>query len=464
MQALDPLQHPTGGPKREAVVYTKATVQDFLERYEVGETVGVGGFAVVKRGRDKVTSEPVAIKVVDKSRYAAGDNSLEREIQVLCKVDHPNCIKLYAVYITGRKVYIVTELVTGGELLDRVTEKGNYTEMDAAHIIRQILQGVQYLHSHGIVHRDLKLENMVMLNQLDDSPVKIADFGLSKFFSNDNVLSTMCGSPQYVAPEVLGVGDGLKEYSPAVDMWSVGVILFILLSGYSPFDDDNDAVLFEKIKSGNYDADDPIWENISAEAKDVVAKLLTVDAEARLTADEALAHPWVQGMCFEPQRKGGNKQLQSAMDKMKSMAVKRESMRQLSFKQAGEGHAGPGAPAAADAGAGAAAGAAPPATVAEEDTEGAEGEQQQRQQQHQQQDERPALSQQQQLQEQLEQAMKQQLAQLQQQQQQAVRQQLQHPATVGVAAEQLQQPVSPSSSAPQQQQQQPVASPATSQQ
>jgi calcium/calmodulin-dependent protein kinase I len=87
----------------------------------------------------------------------------------------------------------------------------------------------------GIVHRDLKLENMVMLNQLDDSPVKIADFGLSKFFSNDNVLSTMCGSPQYVAPEVLGVGDGLKEYSPAVDMWSVGVILFILLSGYSPF-------------------------------------------------------------------------------------------------------------------------------------------------------------------------------------------------------------------------------------
>lgn len=235
-------------------------------------------------------------------------------------MDHPNCIKLYAVYITGRKVYIVTELVTGGELLDRcvcvccvlrvfsravdrtpcratescsrgvaaaaascccrVTEKGNYTELDAAHIIRQILQGVQYLHSHGalaagrlgrlgwlagglagfdnraaarvcicspsglgptppplthhptltqpntgIVHRDLKLENMVMLNAADDSPVKIADFGLSKFFSNDNVLSTMCGSPQYVAPEVLGVGDGLKEYSPAVVSradWLVG--------------------------------------------------------------------------------------------------------------------------------------------------------------------------------------------------------------------------------------------------
>lgn len=230
----------------------------------------------------------------------------------------------------------------------------------------------------GIVHRDLKLENMVMLDERDDSPVKIADFGLSKFFSPETVLSTMCGSPQYVAPEVLGVGDGLKEYSPAVDMWSVGVILFILLSGYSPFggwtwkralghaahghaaqcggrlhsrhchtivlkcgtllsvrgvkhsarssgwdgwmcasmprvlprslllsshaplllrsaDDDNDAVLFEKIKKGNYDADDPIWENISPEAKDIVAKLLTVDSAKRLTAEQALAHPWVQG-------------------------------------------------------------------------------------------------------------------------------------------------------------------------
>eukprot|EP00798_Chlamydomonas_sp_ICE-L_P017505 gene17505-23817_t len=271
----------------------EATVQDFLEIYEVGETVGVGGFAVVKKGIEKKSGTPVAIKVVDKSRYAAGDNSLEREIQVLLKVNHPNCIKLFDVYITPRKVYLVTELVAGGELLDRVTEKGNYTEKDAANLIRQILDGVAYLHSEGVVHRDLKLENMIMLNERDDSPVKIADFGLSKFFSPETVLSTMCGSPQYVAPEVLGMGDGLKEYSPAVDMWSVGVILFILLSGYSPFDDDNDAVLFEKIKKGNYDDDDPIWENISHPAKDLVAKLLTVDSEARLSAEQALKHPWV---------------------------------------------------------------------------------------------------------------------------------------------------------------------------
>ncbi|KAJ9523149.1 hypothetical protein QJQ45_023967 [Haematococcus lacustris] len=334
---------------RPAQVIPNATVQDFLERYEVGETVGVGGFAVVKKGKDKRTGEPVAIKVgrsgsaaddgslqapahppvqvVDKSRYAAGDNSLEREIQVLLKVDHPNCIRLFDVYITPRKVYIVTELVTGGELLDRVTEKGNYSERDAAQLIRQILRGVSYLHAQGIVHRDLKLENMIMSDERDDADVKIADFGLSKFFSPETVLSTMCGSPQYVAPEVLGVGDGLKEYSPAVDMWSVGVILFILLSGYSPFDDDNDAVLFEKIKKGNYDADDPIWENISAEAKDIVAKLLTVDTKKRLTADQALQHPWVQGKV--PSSAGLKAVGVGASDKLKAMVAKRDTLRQM---------------------------------------------------------------------------------------------------------------------------------------
>eukprot|EP00891_Asterochloris_glomerata_P001841 jgi/Astpho2/1841/fgenesh1_pm.00038_%23_10_t len=233
-------------------------------------------------------------EVVDKSRYSKGDNSLQREIQVLCKVQHPNCIKLFAVYITPRKVYLITELVTGGELLDRVTAKGNYTEKDAADLITQLLEGVSYLHSQGIVHRDLKLENMLMTDHTDKSPIKIADFGLSKFFQQGTVLSTMCGSPQYVAPEILGISDGNQAYSPAVDMWSVGVILFILLSGYSPFDDENDAVLFEKIKSGNYDADDPIWDHVSNSAKDLVARLLIVDASQRLSAKQALQHPWLK--------------------------------------------------------------------------------------------------------------------------------------------------------------------------
>lgn len=301
------------------------SVQDFLDRYEVGATVGVGGFAVVKQARDKKSGQPVAVKIVDKARYATGDNSLEREIMVLRKVNHPHCIKLYDVFITPKKVYIVTELVTGGELLDRVTEKGNYTEQHAAALSRQILEGVAYLHQQGIVHRDLKLENMLMLNERDDSPIKIADFGLSKFYSAETILSTMCGSPQYVAPEVLSIGDGKTEYSPAVDMWSMGVILFILLSGYSPFDDDNDAVLFEKIKKGCYDDDDPIWEGISAEAKDLVAKLLTVDGAKRLTAVQALQHPWIAS--FGGPAASDAKQLQGVVNNMKTMAAKRDNTR-----------------------------------------------------------------------------------------------------------------------------------------
>lgn len=307
-------------------LHADVTVLQFLDRYEVGETVGVGGFAVVKRGRDKKTGQDVAIKVVDKSRYSKGDNSLQREIQVLCKVQHPNCIKLFAVYITPRKVYLITELVTGGELLDRVTAKGNYTEKDAADLITQLLEGVSYLHSQGIVHRDLKLENMLMTDHTDKSPIKIADFGLSKFFQQGTVLSTMCGSPQYVAPEILGISDGNQAYSPAVDMWSVGVILFILLSGYSPFDDENDAVLFEKIKSGNYDADDPIWDHVSNSAKDLVARLLIVDASQRLSAKQALQHPWLKGHAATTQLPP------AARENMREMSSRRASMRQ-SFQQ-----------------------------------------------------------------------------------------------------------------------------------
>uniref|UniRef100_A0A061RYI3 Calcium/calmodulin-dependent protein kinase I n=1 Tax=Tetraselmis sp. GSL018 TaxID=582737 RepID=A0A061RYI3_9CHLO len=288
----------TSAPKAEEApeVYPNSKANDFLARYEVGATVGVGGFAVVKKAKDKETGEQLAVKIVDRSRYSSGDNSLAREIEVLTNIRHPNCIRLFAVYLTERKVYLVTELVEGGELLDRVTERGNFAENDAQFLFRQILEGVAYLHRNGIVHRDLKLENLILLNDKDDSPVKIADFGLSKFFDRETLLQTMCGSPQYVAPEVLSVGsDGVHEYTPAVDMWSLGVILFILLSGYSPFDDDNDAILFEKIKLGKYDDDDPVWDTISSEAKDLTFSLLSVDVSKRPTAQEALGHPWLAG-------------------------------------------------------------------------------------------------------------------------------------------------------------------------
>eukprot|EP00873_Tetraselmis_striata_P001178 jgi/Tetstr1/421442/TSEL_012391.t1 len=270
------------------------TIQQLQQRYTFGEKIGVGGYAVVRKAFDMHTGQYVAIKVVDRDRYRPGDLSLEREVEVLCMLDHPNCVRMHAVHYTELNVYIIMELFSGGELLDRITEKGNYTEQLAAQMITQILEGVAYLHSRGIVHRDLKLENLILENDRDDSPVKIADFGLAKLMEPDSLLKTMCGSPQYVAPEILSVGVTVEEYTPAVDMWSVGVILFILLSGYSPFDDDNDVALFDKIKKGLYDIDDPVWDEVTDAAKDLVGRLLTVDVGKRLSAREALNHPWLK--------------------------------------------------------------------------------------------------------------------------------------------------------------------------
>mmetsp|Transcript_4356 Transcript_4356/g.15087 ORF Transcript_4356/g.15087 Transcript_4356/m.15087 type:complete len:337 (-) Transcript_4356:68-1078(-) len=298
----------------------------FLERYELGDTIGVGGFAVVKKGLDKKLQMPVAIKVVDRSRYTPTDQSLQREVEVLTSVDHPNCIKLYACYVTSKKVFIVTELVTGGELLDRVTEQGNYTEAVAAKIFRQIICGVEYLHEHGIVHRDLKLENFILENDSPDATIKIADFGLSKYFNDGSMLKTMCGSPQYVAPEVLDVGSTALAYTPAVDMWSMGVILYILLSGYSPFDDEDDSVLFDNIRNGDYRLDDPVWDEISAEAKDLLALLLCLNPDKRLSATETLAHPWLE----RELREGGGAGLDAQRRNLETIISKRDSLRESS--------------------------------------------------------------------------------------------------------------------------------------
>ena len=166
--------------------------------------------------------------------------------------------------------------------------------------MRQILRGVEYLHARNIVHRDLKLENILLSDTSSSAIVKIADFGLARFFADDSELRTICGSPLYVAPEILDVGADMGAYTPAVDMWSVGVILYILLSGNSPFDNEDEQVLFQKIRSADYSLDDYIWEHVSADAKDCVKKLLTVDTASRMTVSQALQHPWILGSCANP--------------------------------------------------------------------------------------------------------------------------------------------------------------------
>jgi calcium/calmodulin-dependent protein kinase I len=250
----------------------------------------------VHKGFDQLNNSLVAIKEVDRTQYLPADSSLEREVYILSEVDHSNILKLICTYVTPLKVFIVTELAAGGELLERIVEQGKFSEKDARSVIRQVLKGVEYLHMRKVVHRDLKLENILLSDQTPQAIVKIADFGLARFFADNSELRTVCGSPLYVAPEILDIGMSSETYTPAVDMWSVGVILFILLSGNSPFENEDEQILFEKIRSGDYSMDDCLWDYISAGAKDCVRALLVVNTTERMTITEALRHPWILGV------------------------------------------------------------------------------------------------------------------------------------------------------------------------
>jgi calcium/calmodulin-dependent protein kinase I len=184
------------------------------------------------------------------------------------------------------------ELVTGGELFDRIVEKGSYSERDASDLIRQVIEAVSYLHALGIVHRDLKPENLLyMCPEDDDAPIKIIDFGLSRpDIGPGSIMKTKVGTPYYVAPEVLQ-----RKYTASCDIWSIGVITYILLCGYPPFYGENDANLFEQIKKAEYEFDAPYWDEISDSAKDFISHLMEKSPIKRYTCEECLDHPWISG-------------------------------------------------------------------------------------------------------------------------------------------------------------------------
>uniref|UniRef100_A0A7M4FFR8 Calcium/calmodulin dependent protein kinase I n=1 Tax=Crocodylus porosus TaxID=8502 RepID=A0A7M4FFR8_CROPO len=218
-----------------------------------------GAFSEVVLAEERTTRKLVAIKCITKKALEGKETSIENEIDVLHKIQHPNIVALDDIYESGSHLYLIMQLVSGGELFDRIVEKGFYTERDASQLIRQILDAVKYLHDMGIVHRDLKPENLLYYSLDEDSKIMISDFGLSKIEGSGSVMSTACGTPGYVAPEVLAQ----KPYSKAVDCWSIGVIAYILLCGYPPFYDENDAKLFEQILRAEYEFDSPYWDDIS---------------------------------------------------------------------------------------------------------------------------------------------------------------------------------------------------------
>ncbi|KAJ7317154.1 hypothetical protein JRQ81_003316 [Phrynocephalus forsythii] len=269
----------------------KKHAQDIREIYEFREVLGTGAFSEVVLAEEKSTQKLVAIKCIAKKVLEGKESSIENEIAVLHKIKHPNIVALDDIYESGGQLYLVMQLVSGGELFDRIVEKGFYTERDASQLIRQILDAVKFLHDLGVVHRDLKPENLLYYSLDEDSKIMISDFGLSKIEGSGTVMSTACGTPGYVAPEVLAQ----KPYSKAVDCWSIGVIAYILLCGYPPFYDENDTKLFEQILKAEYEFDSPYWDDISESAKDFIRHLMERDPKKRFTCEQALQHPWIAG-------------------------------------------------------------------------------------------------------------------------------------------------------------------------
>ncbi|XP_054399224.2 serine/threonine-protein kinase Chk2 isoform X1 [Pongo abelii] len=277
-------------------VYPKA----LRDEYIMSKTLGSGACGEVKLAFERKTCKKVAIKIISKRKFAIGSAretdpalNVETEIEILKKLNHPCIIKIKN-FFDAEDYYIVLELMEGGELFDKVVRNKRLKEATCKLYFYQMLLAVQYLHENGIIHRDLKPENVLLSSQEEDCLIKITDFGHSKILGETSLMRTLCGTPTYLAPEVL-VSVGTAGYNRAVDCWSLGVILFICLSGYPPFSEHRTQVsLKDQITSGKYNFIPEVWAEVSEKALDLVKKLLVVDPKARFTTEEALRHPWLQ--------------------------------------------------------------------------------------------------------------------------------------------------------------------------
>ncbi|XP_035855994.1 serine/threonine-protein kinase DCLK2 isoform X6 [Sander lucioperca] len=261
-----------------------------LEKYKVGKVIGDGNFAVVKECVERSTGKEFALKIIDKAKCTGKEHLIENEVAVLRKVKHPNIIMLIEEVDTPSELYLVMELVKGGDLFDAITSSAKYTERDAGVMVYNLAGALKYLHSTNIVHRDIKPENLLVFEYPDGTKsLKLGDFGLATVV--EGPLYTVCGTPTYVAPEIISEsGYGLK-----VDIWAAGVITYILLCGFPPFRSESNLQedLFEQILMGQLDFPSPYWDNITDSAKELIGKMLQVNAEARYTAQDILSHPWV---------------------------------------------------------------------------------------------------------------------------------------------------------------------------
>ncbi|XP_039532467.1 calcium/calmodulin-dependent protein kinase type II subunit beta isoform X25 [Pimephales promelas] len=267
------------------------TCTRFTDEYQLYEELGKGAFSVVRRCVKLCTGQEHAAKIINTKKLSARDHQkLEREARICRLLKHPNIVRLHDSISEEGFHYLLFDLVTGGELFEDIVAREYYSEADASHCIHQILESVSHIHHHDIVHRDLKPENLLLASKCKNAAVKLADFGLAIEVQGDQqAWFGFAGTPGYLSPEVLRK----EAYGKPVDIWACGVILYILLVGYPPFWDEDQHKLYQQIKAGAYDFPSPEWDTVTPEAKNLINQMLTINPGKRITAQEALKHPWV---------------------------------------------------------------------------------------------------------------------------------------------------------------------------
>ncbi|XP_078421680.1 calcium/calmodulin-dependent protein kinase type II subunit beta-like isoform X9 [Cetorhinus maximus] len=267
------------------------TCTRFSDEYQLYEELGKGAFSIVRRCVKLSTGQEYAAKIINTKKLSARDHQkLEREARICRLLKHSNIVRLHDSISEEGFHYLVFDLVTGGELFEDIVAREYYSEADASHCIHQILDSVNHIHQHDIVHRDLKPENLLLASKCKGAAVKLADFGLAiEVQGEQQAWFGFAGTPGYLSPEVLRK----EAYGKPVDIWACGVILYILLVGYPPFWDEDQHKLYQQIKAGAYDFPSPEWDTVTPEAKNLINQMLTINPAKRITATEALKHPWV---------------------------------------------------------------------------------------------------------------------------------------------------------------------------
>eukprot|EP00898_Chlorokybus_atmophyticus_P002494 jgi/Chlat1/3245/Chrsp22S03512 len=299
--------------------------EDVHKLYILGRELGRGQFGVTHLAVERSTNLQYACKSISKRKLVSKEDieDVRREIAIMHHLSgHPNIVEIKGSYEDKNSVHLVMELCAGGELFDRIIERGHYTEKAAAAVIRTILHVVKKCHDLGVIHRDLKPENFLLATKAEDAPLKATDFGLSVFFKPGDILTDIVGSAYYVAPEVLK-----RHYSCEADIWSCGVILYILLCGVPPFWAETEQGIFDAVLKGHIDFKSEPWPKISDGAKDCVLRMLKMDLKQRVTATEALNHPWVREDGEAPDQVIDNTVLRrlqnfSVMNRLKKAALK----------------------------------------------------------------------------------------------------------------------------------------------